>query len=79
MFHAQPLDLVHGLEVDLDRVAGASDGGREPLDLGEGCLQTVPLRRVLLTAFGDGEGGSVKVASSVQMANFLTEGRPARS
>lgn len=25
-------------------------------DLGEGCLQTVPLRRVLLTAFGDGEG-----------------------
>jgi hypothetical protein len=55
MFRAQPLDLVHGLEVDLDRVAGASDGGREPLNLGEGCLQTVPLRRVLLTAFGDGE------------------------
>jgi hypothetical protein len=50
-----PLDLVHGLEVDLNRVTGASDRGREPLDLGEGCLQTVPLRRVLLTAFGDGE------------------------
>jgi hypothetical protein len=60
MFRAQPLDLVHGLEVDLERVAEASDRGREALDLREGCLQTVPLRGVLLTAFGDGEG----VASS---------------
>jgi hypothetical protein len=55
MFCVQPLKFVHRLEVALDRFAGTSDRGREPLDLGEGCLQTVPLRGVLLTAFGDGE------------------------
>lgn len=56
MLYTQLLKFVHCLEVDLGRVAGASDRGREPLDLGEGCLQPVPLREVLLTAFGNGKG-----------------------
>jgi hypothetical protein len=45
MFRAQPFDLVRGLEVDLDRVAGASDGGREPLDLGERLLAVRTIAR----------------------------------
>jgi hypothetical protein len=72
-----PLDLVHGFEVELDRVAEASDEEREPLHLGEGYLQTVSLRRVLLTAFSNGRGGRCRVVGPD--GKFFTEGRPAKS
>lgn len=78
MFCAQPLKFVHCLEIDLGRFAGASDKGREPLDLGEGCLQTVPLRGDCLRPSAMVKG-SVEVTPSVQRANFLTSGRPAKS
>jgi hypothetical protein len=52
--------------------------GRGPLDLGEGYLQTVPLRGVLLMAFGDGKGvGEGRVVGPE--GEFLTSGRPAKS
>jgi hypothetical protein len=38
LLHAKPFDLVHGFEVHLDWVAGASNARRKTLDLGESSL-----------------------------------------
>jgi hypothetical protein len=50
-----PLNDISGLQIHRDGISGAGDLVRKSLDFGEGCYESIPLRRILFAAFSDGD------------------------